>query len=381
LTRLCSSTEDQIAALRAAAQKARDDAARLSEVRLKTYRILLMLDDSWKPLCCSPMVLLRDGCQFCKLYVQELGKGSANSATQAASTKPKTRGEIEAMLSTVNFADAPSQVETLEQIGGLWKSANLRTFPVSLNMMETRSSGVLTSESMGFDSSSTNVNLDDFKYATLGVTFGSAALAVASLAFLPENVGATFCYIFALVPVLFLGLGSTVPGVIADAIARIRNGDSTANDGDNGMDRICRHEAAHFLCGYLCGLPVCEYSATAQSVPRVIFHPTRQGPATRAYTPEEIAALAVVSLSGSVAEVLKYGNCKGAINDLLELQNFFRRSSEFIGAQKEQDLTRWGAITSYQLLTAHKAKLEALVEAFREQQSVAQCIAIIESTE
>lgn len=309
---------------------------------------------------------------------QELGKSPASATTQ--STKKMTREDLESTLAKVNFADAPSQVETLEQIGGVWKSANLRTFPVSLNMMESRSNGVLTAASMGIDSSVTNVNMDDFKYATLGVTAVSTGLAVASLAFLPENIGATLCYLFALVPVLFLGLGSTAPGVIADAIARIRNGGS-ATSGDESLDRIYRHEAAHFLCGYLCGLPIREYSATSESVPSVVFHPTRQGPATRAYTPEEIAALSVVSLSGSVAEVLQYGNCKGATNDLVELQNFYRRSSEFIGAQKEQDLTRWGALTASQLLTTHKAKLEGLVDAFRQQKSVAECVALIESVE
>jgi hypothetical protein len=39
------------------------------------------------------------------------------------------------------------------------------------------------------------VSLDDIKDATIAVTLGASALAVASLKFLPENVGATVCYI------------------------------------------------------------------------------------------------------------------------------------------------------------------------------------------
>ena len=56
-----------------------------------------------------------------------------------------------------------------------------------------------------------DVNLNDFKDATIGVTLGASILGIASLAFLPENVGAAFCYFFALVPILWLAVGSIVP--------------------------------------------------------------------------------------------------------------------------------------------------------------------------
>merc|ERR1719273_2380470 len=46
--------------------------------------------------------------------------------------------------------------------------------------------------------------------------------------------------------------------------------------------------------------------------------------------------------------------------------------------QKQQDLTRWGALAAYQLITANKEAYERLVKAFREKKSVAECVSIIE---
>mmetsp|Transcript_11114 Transcript_11114/g.22624 ORF Transcript_11114/g.22624 Transcript_11114/m.22624 type:complete len:88 (-) Transcript_11114:145-408(-) len=85
-------------------------------------------------------------------------------------------------------------------------------------------------------------------------------------------------------------------------------------------------------------------------------------------------------MSGSVAEIMAYGKASGGENDLLELQNCFRRSEEFIGAAKQQDLTRWGALTSYNLIRTNLMRYEGLVEAFKEKRSLAECVAIIEGS-
>merc|ERR1712232_653986 len=117
--------------------------------------------------------------------------------------------------------------------------------------------------------------------------------------------------------------------------------------------------------------------------PCVEFHPSSEMSAVtaqREFTKEEIAALSVVALSGSVAEALKYEEAKGGGNDLLELENIFGRSKEFLGAAKQQDLTRWGALASYQLINSNMEQYEKLVQAFKEKRSVAECIAAIEGT-
>ena len=213
---------------------------------------------------------------------------------------------------------------------------------------------------------------------TVAVVLGSTLLGILSLAVLPPNVGATFTYLFALIPIGFIGIGSTSPGIIAAAIVGAR---STKEDDETRRERICRHEAGHFLCGYMCGLPVKEYSISPDTgVACVEFHTSSTSVAGRELGDDEISALSVVAMSGSVAEIMEYGKAKGGENDLLELQNCFAKSKEFIGAAKQQEITRWGALTSYGLIKANLNKYEGLVNAFKANKSLSDCVAIIEGS-
>mmetsp|Transcript_19188 Transcript_19188/g.28740 ORF Transcript_19188/g.28740 Transcript_19188/m.28740 type:complete len:397 (-) Transcript_19188:455-1645(-) len=352
-----SSVDDEVAALRAAAQKAREDAQRLAK---------------------------------------ELGKEEMAAPTAVVEKKEIEKlspTEIKELVSTIEFeaGDAEAQVSSLDSLAessklGLWKAATtssantnsptpLRPYPVSLNFLEQRTGGKITATSLGVGGED-DVSLDDFKYATLFVLGGSSVTGVAALAFLPENVGATVCYLVALIPILFLAIGSSAPAFIAGAIASIKG---TDDEMSVKQDRVCRHEAGHFLCGYLCGLPVRSYQVNDLGYPCVEFHPSSEGAAMgRELSSEEIAVLSVVAMSGSVAEALEFGEAKGGENDLIELSSIFRRSKEFIGAEKQQDLTRWGALAAYNMIISNKDKYESLVTAFREKKSVAECIAAIE---
>lgn len=131
------------------------------------------------------------------------------------------------------------------------------------------------------------------------------------------------------------------------------------------------------MCGYLCGLPVRSYRASDETgVPCVEFHASTD--VGGEFSEEAIAALSVVAMSGSVAEILACGQAKGGENDLLELQNCFRKSKDFIGAAKQQDLTRWGALTAYQLIQTNLEKYESLVRMFKDEKSLADCVSVIE---
>ena len=236
-------------------------------------------------------------------------------------------------------------------------------------MLEQRTG--LTAETLGL--TETEVSLDDFKYATLYVLGGSAVAGVASLAFLPPNIGATMCYFFALLPILFLGIGSSAPVFIANAIAAIRGSDS--EDGVSADERRCRHEAAHFCTGFWCGLPVSSYSVGEGGVAQVEFGVA----SSNNYSNTEVAALAVTALAGLVGEAKKWGGAVGATSDLMALEAVFRRSGEFIGAAAQQDLTRWGALTAALLLKQNEDQYEKVVEAFQRQASIEDCVAILES--
>jgi hypothetical protein len=245
-------------------------------------------------------------------------------------------------------------------------SANLRTYPVSLSMLEQRTG--CTAATLGLTES--DVSLDDFKYATLYVTGGSTLAAFASLALLPENVGATFCYLFALVPIVFLGVGSTAPGFIAELLVKNKDGPSDT------VERQCRHEAAHFCCGYWSGLPIAGYSVIDSGVPRVEFDVATSG---NGYSPTEVAALTVTAMAGLAAEAAHFGAARGAAQDLLSLENdVFRKSRDFVGAAASQDLTRWGVLAASLLLKQNAAAYEAVVEAFTRRASVEECVALLE---
>jgi hypothetical protein len=342
----------EVEKLRAAAAKAREEAAKLSKELGKD--------------------------------VDEVGTVATAAPTAKESVSAQ---DIMALTSSIDFegGDASSQSEKLDSLveaGDLtmWKQAlagtSLRTYPVSLNFLESRTNGKVTADALGFGGED-DVSMDDFKYATLGVTLGASVLGVLALAFLPENIGAAVCYAMALIPIAFIGIGSSAPGIIAGAIKTAKG---TADTEEERLDRICRHEAGHFLCGYMCGLPIKEYTTTDNGVQCVEFHPSQEGPVTgREFSTEEIAALSCVAMSGSVAEILGLGDAKGGENDLLLLDGFFRRSQDFIGAQKQQELTRWGALSSYNLINDNASKFDELVEAFKTQKSVPECITILES--
>ena len=283
-----------------------------------------------------------------------------------------------AILAESDVAKQAAQWQELKDSQSVtaFASANLKTFPVSLSMLEQRAG--LSADTLGL--SENEVSLDDFKYATLYVAGGSGVAAILSLALLPPNIGATLCYLFALLPIVFLGIGSTAPGLIANAIAGLR-GDGDSDEQVSPAERRCRHEAAHFCCGYWCGLPVREYSVgggdggDGGGVAQVEFGVA----SSNNYSNTEVAALAVTALAGLVGEAKKWGGAKGASQDLMALEAVFRRSGEFIGAAAQQDLTRWGALTAALLLKQNEAKYEQVVEAFQRQASIEDCITILES--
>jgi len=330
-------------------------------------------------------------------------KKSSEGASQPQ-MKQMTREEIISLLGPGGanqglFEGIPSAQSTalddLVQSGdlALWGSVRrnadsgigngLRTYPVSLSFLETKTGGKVTAKSLGVEDGSDmgEVTLEDFQYSTIAITAGASVAAVAALAFLPENVGATVCYLVAAIPVGWVAIGSTSPGLLALAITTVKGRAGKGEDTIARNDRICRHEAGHFLCGYACGLPVRTYSTGDDNdeggVPRVEFHQPNAD-SKNEFSAKDVAALSVVAMGGSVAEALAFGDAKGGRNDLLQLDAIFRRSSEFVGAEKQKDATRWGALRAYEIIVKNGDVLDGLVEAFREKKGIEECIAIME---
>lgn len=64
--------------------------------------------------------------------------------------------------------------------------------------------------------------MDDLKYALGFVCIFSFTCAVGFGSAIGGNVGASFTYFFALLPIIFLGIGSTAPGIITAVINSVR---------------------------------------------------------------------------------------------------------------------------------------------------------------
>ena len=211
------------------------------------------------------------------------------------------------------------------------------------------------------------VSNDQLGALTAGVFVVSAILAIASGALIGGNVGATFTYIFAVLPIVFLGVGSSSPGVIVALYGIVRG----AAEDLAASERRRRHESAHLVAGYRLGLPVAEYSAGDR--PRVEFY-YEQG---RPYSRDEAEALACVALSGAVGECEAFGQARGlrcgnqrvayvgltldfytggAQQDFADLQDIFDRVQPPLTPAEQQSATRRACLNAYGVLYGKRSR-------------------------
>jgi hypothetical protein len=188
------------------------------------------------------------------------------------------------------------------------------------------------------------VSNDQLGALTAGVFVVSAILAIASGALIGGNVGASFTYIFAVLPIVFLGVGSSSPGVIVALYGIVRGA------AEDVSERRRRHESAHLVAGYKLGLPVAEYSAGDR--PRVEFY-YEQG---RPYSRDEAEALACVALSGAVGECEAFGQAKGAQQDFADLQDIFDRVQPPLTPAEQQAATRRACLNAYGVLYGKRSR-------------------------
>ena len=187
------------------------------------------------------------------------------------------------------------------------------------------------------------VSNDQLGALTAGVFVVSAILAIASGALIGGNVGASFTYIFAVLPIVFLGVGSSSPGVIVALYGIVRGA------AEDVSERRRRHESAHLVAGYKLGLPVAEYSAGDR--PRVEFY-YKNGQITR----DEAEALACVALSGAVGECEAFGQAKGAQRDFADLQDIFDRVQPPLTPAEQQSATRRACLNAYGVLYGKRSR-------------------------
>ena len=215
----------------------------------------------------------------------------------------------------------------------------------------------------------------DFNFIVT-VTVTTSLLAVIIGVTLPGDWGAFGSYLMGGVSLVVLAVGSTAPGLLKVGV------DTVSRLNPEYMERIVKHEAAHFLIAYLSGIPVSSYSLGLVEMHVELLEAKIEkklvGKAG-VITTEEMEALAVVAMSGVAAEAKYFEKVAGQEADLFSLQKAMNKTEPKLGAQKEQSVTRWAVYKAARIITDNEKSYEQLCQAMKEGKSVAECVKAIES--
>jgi len=264
-----------------------------------------------------------------------------------------------------------------------WNSATLKSRPVAQGelkrLLKTEKN---LDELLGLIG---EVQDADLKKLTVVAFALSAVIGVGGSIIGGETGGAVYwvTYLGAGIPLALIGIGSVAPGIIGNTIEQIK----WKMDPTNNKDRRIRHEAAHMMCGYMCGLPLAGYDT--EPTPLCVFFDRPDGnydtgevyKKKRPFSEQEVERLAVTALSGLMGELSVYEKADGGGGDLEQLQDvFFRADSDKLRKpQAREEMTRWGAYTSKNMIDDYKGVYEKLIAAMGRGASVEECIATIES--
>eukprot|EP00285_Hemiselmis_virescens_P015412 CAMPEP_0173390006 /NCGR_PEP_ID=MMETSP1356-20130122/14238_1 /TAXON_ID=77927 ORGANISM="Hemiselmis virescens, Strain PCC157" /NCGR_SAMPLE_ID=MMETSP1356 /ASSEMBLY_ACC=CAM_ASM_000847 /LENGTH=402 /DNA_ID=CAMNT_0014347311 /DNA_START=48 /DNA_END=1256 /DNA_ORIENTATION=- len=326
----------------------------------------------------------KGGAQMCRRSIR-LASSPLAMSSDVASANKDVAGELKKMFSASDGTAAfrVEQLNKLKESGVLskWDSQQLSPRAVSQNELKREIKTELDiDELMGLTAADV-----DLKGLTLAAFGASAVLGVGGSIIGGETGGAVYwvTYLGASLPLVLIGVGSVAPGIIGDVIGKLK----WQFDATNTLERRVRHEAAHMLCGYMCGLPIDGY--VVEPEPICQFYDRQDGYADavekwqkqRPFSREEIATLSVVSLSGLMGELTKYESADGGQMDLLFLQDVFTRAEgdNFRKANEREGQTRWGAYKARQILEDNKEAFEKLCTAMTAGKSVEECIAVIEA--
>lgn len=220
---------------------------------------------------------------------------------------------------------------------------------------------------------------DTFIKVLLGCTIGAILWATVSDALgVDAGIRFTITYLFAGIPIGILAIGSVAPGILFLPIEAFRAISASEDEKRMRAERVCRHEASHLLCAYVLGVPI-EAVAAGEKGPRVVVYDEEAALQPGVFVSEaSVSTLAVVALSGLMAEADAFGKALGATEDLKLLGQIFIRSRPPIPANKQQELTRYSALAAWTILKKYSHAYEAITQALLKGQGLAQCLAAAE---
>ena len=319
----------------------------------------------------------------------------------------------------------------------MWNSMKLSARPVSLGEL-SRTTKI---DEKALDPTATEFSLEDiqdtFIKVIVGCTVGAIGWAVGSDA-LGLDAGLRFAgtYLFAGIPIGVLAIGSTAPGVLFLPIEAYRAATASADEKKLRDQRVCKHEASHLLCAYVLGMPVQEVAVDPSGKgPRVVVYdeelatapgqlvkadqlnkcahsrarcrsnehaehvespllvkaprpwhvPAPVRPSTTADIPPSppvfVCSLAVVAMSGFMAESDAFGKAVGATEDFKLLNTMMLRCNPPLPAQKQQDLSRYAALMAWSIIKKHECAFDAITTALQEGKGLAECLKAAEEAE
>lgn len=213
-------------------------------------------------------------------------------------------------------------------------------------------------------------------------------------------VGITFLF----GPLLYVAVQLLAPGLVDALISSMFRRKSTKSSiisptASPEEERVAFHEAGHFLAGYICGIPILEYSVAtppqgptsrnagtslAASIPSrsaVIQSLTSSAspsePSLKAILRESRAGgLLIVSMAGMVAETLRFGDSRGGAEDLPLALALLQ--SYGVPREERDDYLRWAVLKALVMLRIHREALEEVAAAMLRGDEVADCMALIE---
>lgn len=266
------------------------------------------------------------------LWPQTIGRGGTYSRFYHLSPLFGALTDENDLERALRAARSPAALrDVLNNQAPVWRSVSYRASAEEPSQDQVfRDTGIRGSDLLKSDSASI---LSDLRDITAAVFVGSALCAIAANKYLGQP-GVLISYAFYLLPILFVAVGSSAPSLITDSLATLKGRDDS--------ERIYRHEAAHLVAGYLCGLPIIQYQLDGQ--PQVEFQD--DGARNR----DAIETLAAVALAGAVAECYYFGSAKGVQGDLKALQRILDSADPPYTPDQQRAATRRAVVNAYTLL-------------------------------
>jgi len=215
---------------------------------------------------------------------------------------------------------------------------------------------------------------NDFNFI-VAVTLSTSLLALIVGATLPGDWGAFGSYLIGGSSLAVLAVGSTAPGLLKVAIDRF------ARVNPEYRARIAKHEAAHFLVGYMLGTPVAGYSLGLGTAHTDFLEAKleRKVYGRIAIKEETMLPLACISMAGVAAEAMAYDEVQGQEADLRDLQRILNKCEPKLSDSQQQAVTRWAVWQAASMLKKHEKSFDALTEKMTQGATVAECLQAIEA--